>query len=202
MIILLICITGIDGIGKSTQVKLLSDYLINKKFPISISKAFGPKERVLIEPFFELRNDELITLLFQIFHIKQRLEAEKSMIQGKIVIADRWDEAYLVYHSNFGFLSQNPEIRSWFNLIAFNDIKPDITFLLNTEIETAMQRQKNRVINDYFDDKPRDYFEVMRNGYLKLANANADRWHIIDATPDPNTIHLKIRETTNLRFGI
>jgi dTMP kinase len=181
-----ICITGIDGSGKSTQVRLLKKYLERLNHKIFISKAYGPLERRLFKDYLKNLDQVAIMFLFQAFHTKQRILAEKALMNEKVIIADRWDDSYIVYHSQYGTLAKLPRLRDGLNNLAFGKLRPDITFLLDVKIEVARLRLLNKK-TDYFDQQPRRYHISMRKGLLKLAKKRG--WVVINGEQPKTLVH-------------
>lgn len=130
-----------------------------------------------------------ITLIFQGLHRQQYVEARKSLSKGKIVIADRWDETYLAYHAEFGFLSENHEIMYRLNKLAFEELIPDITFFIDTPIEAAQRRLKARGM-DFFDKKSAEHHLKMRELIINVLKGRNSIF--IDGAMDINEIHLAI----------
>ncbi len=186
---MIICLTGIDGCGKGTQVDLLMKYLRSKNCPVFSSKAYGQAEQEYFAALLDYWDPVAILFLFQALHVQQRIETTRAIARGEIVIADRWDESYLVYHSNYGLLASDPELCHRLNKIAFDNIRPDITFLLQISIEEAKKRCLIRG-EDFFDRLSREYHETMLKGYLKLAEERG--WIIIDAEQPTLQIHKQI----------
>lgn len=164
---MLICITGIDGCGKSIQIKFLKDYLEKKGYNVAISKAYGEAEKELFSLYIENLHQTAILFLFEAMHAQQCILAKQELARGKIVIADRWDESYLVYHSHYGVLKDKPKLRAAITKLSFQGIVPDITFLLKVSYEAAQKRCEARGL-DYFDKKPKEYHETMQKGYINL----------------------------------
>lgn len=183
---MIICLTGIDGCGKGTQKELLKVHLENSGKAVFISKAYGDAEKECFSAFIEYWTQESILFLFQALHVEQRMKAEKALTRGDIVIADRWDESYLAYHSTHGILSSNPCLREQLNSIAFGGIIPDVTFFLNVSVDKARERMLSRGM-DFFDRLSNDYHSTMRNEYLSIATDR--KWVVIDGTKSPLEIH-------------
>ena len=188
---MIICLTGIDGCGKSVQAELLKNYLESKSQTVFLSKAYDREEKSIFSGFINCCDQIAILFLFQALHAQQRIKAEKALSERKTVIADRWDEGYLAYHANYGILSDKPELREKINEMAFDGIKPDVTFLIDLPVEEANKRcilrQKG---TDFFDLLPPKYHEVMRKGYLDLAKIM--NWIVIDGRLPEITIHRQI----------
>jgi len=124
--------------------------------------------------------------LFQAFHTQQRKEAEMAIKKGKIVIADRWDESYIIFHSNYGILKEDNILRERLNEIAFDGIIPDVSILLDISVEKAQKRCNIRGA-DFFDKMPTEYHKTMRRGYLELARKREGL--VIDGDKTTKEIH-------------
>lgn len=192
---MLICITGIDGCGKGVQVSLLEKYLTSQDQSVFVSKAYGTGEKEIFSTFLEYWDPLAILFLFQALHVEQRIRAERALLEGKLVIADRWDESYLAYHSNYGALSTDAELREKLNQMAFGGIVPNITFLLKVSIQKAKERCRLRG-EDFFDRASLEYHETMQNGYLALAEKRG--WTVLDGEMSIRDIHQKILSRMNL----
>lgn len=194
---MIICITGIDCCGKGTQIGLLINFLQKNGHDVFLSKAYAQAEKECFSPFMEYWCPESIMFLFQALHAQQRDKAEKAIEHNKIVVADRWDESYLAYHSNHGKLENNEKLLKDLNEIAFKNIIPDITFLLKTRIDIAKKRCKHRG-EDFFDQLPSEYHETMANAYLKIAKSR--NWVILDGESALIDIHRKICDRLRQKF--
>lgn len=188
---MLISFTDIDGCGKGTQIRLLSEYLEDKNHENFISKAYGDMEKEIFSVFMGKWDDRAVLFLFQALHVQQHLRARKQLEKGRIVIADRWDESYLAYHSKHGILQDRPELRSELNKIAFQGLKPDITFLLDTSVDVAQERMQARGA-DYFDDLSKSYHLRMRDGYLQIVKER--NGYVIDGGQPIEKIHNEVIE--------
>lgn len=195
---MLICITGVDGCGKGTQVYLLKEALKSSGFNVTTSKAYGDAEKESFAHFFKLWDDIVITFVFQGLHRQQYINAKKALEQGRIVIADRWDESYRAYHSMFGFLALDEVMRNKLNEVSFGGLVPDLTFLLNISISKAVRRMQERG-RDFFDSKDEEYHHKMAKAYLQLAKEK--NWEILNGEETPERIHRKILQVVLAKLG-
>ena len=183
---MLISITGLDGCGKGTQISLLKKYLEKKNIPVFYSKAYTEDIKETFSPYLEHWGPVAIMLFFQALHTQQYSEAVRAIKEGKIVIADRWDESYIVYHSQYGILAKDETLRKQLLQLAFKDVKPNITFCIDIPAEMAQRRTEVRG-QDFFDKRSLSYHRKMRSGYLKLTRERGG--FIIDGTQTVKTIH-------------
>lgn len=187
----LIVITGIDGCGKTTQINLLSRYLLKKKCDVTISKAYDNEAKITLRNYMNSwTNSNAITFLFQALHAQQYSCTVEALNQGKIVLADRWDESYLAYHSNFGELSFDDDLRLKLNRMAYNDLLPDLGFVLKLPVQTARERRRTRGNFGRFDGQSDEYYEILQSAYLKIAEER--EWHILDGTESEENLHQSI----------
>lgn len=164
---MLIAFVGIDGSGKSTQVDLLNKFFKKNKYQTFVSKAYGKAEESSLEPFFRYWDSLAITFIFQGLHRQQYVEALEALKENKIVIADRWDETFLSFHSNFGFLSKNKKLMHEWNKLSFNGLIPDITFCIDLEPREAHKRLKNRK-NNFLDEVGYKYHKKIRQSIKRV----------------------------------
>lgn len=173
------------------------NFLQKREYDVFLSKAYGQAEKECFSPFMEYWHPDSIMFLFQALHAQQRDKTEKAIKQNKIVIADRWDESYLAYHSNYGKLKNNEKPLEELNTLAFSDIVPDITFLLKTKVSVAKKRCKYRG-EDFFDQLSLEYHETMQNAYLKIAKHR--NWIVLDGEKPSANIHRAICDCLRQKF--
>lgn len=188
---MLITISGIDGCGKTLQVQLLQAWLEKQNKTSIVVKAYDDMAKIACRPFMEVWTDDAaIMFLFQALHAQQYAVAIEALKQGHIVIADRWDESYLAYHQNFGFLSVREDIRSMLNSLAFRDQIPDIGFIIAVPPEIARKRRISRGKMERFEDRSDEYYDIVQKTYCAIA---AERhWFVLDGTKTPQMIHEEI----------
>lgn len=190
---MLLCFTGIDGCGKTTQLEAVRAKLVENGRDIFISKAYSALRRAVVEPLLQSWNDTSVTFLFQALHTEQRFEAQAAIDRGQIVLADRWDESFLAYHAIFGELADQKQLRVSLNQMAFAGLKPERTFLFTLDPQIARQRKEARGHQDPFDNRPLEYFELIQNYYLKLAKIR--QWTVINAAREIKEVHQDVWKT-------
>lgn len=190
---MLISLSGIDGCGKTLQVNMLETWLRRNGKSCVIAKAYDDMAKVIIRPFLDTWADDVaIMFLFQALHAQQHAVTAKALSQGSFVIADRWDESYLAYHENFGFLAEKPAIRAQLNSLAFHDQIPDVGFVIEVPPKVARRRRESRGQMERFEDRADQYYETVQSSYRKIALER--NWVILDGTKTPEKIHQEIIE--------
>ncbi len=197
---------GIEGSGKSTQARLLADWLNQTGFSCLLTRepggdVIGRRIRsVLLNP--ESRNmspvsELLLYLADRVQHIDQVILP--AMKDGKTVISDRYADATLVYQGYARGLDRDLIIDLHARLC--QNLQPAITFLLDLPAKDGLSRawkQLNNGTRDLsesrFEAEALDFHERVRNGYRDVARHNSDRFQIINALPDVGEIQSAIRQ--------
>lgn len=177
---------GVDGSGKSTQAKLLHEFLITKNYDAIITREPGGTlaseqiRKILIDeklPKLESKTELLLNFAARIEHVEKLIKP--ALKENKIVICDRFFDSTFAYQGN-GFGVDFLSIKT-IQEIAIGNFKPDITFLIDVKIEDAFLRTKNRNDNNRYEKLDLDFHKKTREGFLNLAQNN-ERIKIIDGT--------------------
>jgi dTMP kinase len=202
---LLIVFEGIDGSGKSTQVRRLAQTLDRRGVPSCVTKepggtSLGVELRsLLLNPEIDLaRGAELFLFLAdRAQHVKEILKPALS--EGKIVLSDRLDDATTAYQ---GFGSGLPrEFLAILNRYSMEELHTDFTVLLDLPISAVEERISLRDEGrTRFETLGRDYFDRVRAGYLEIARVHRDRTLVLDATLPPETLEAGILMALEERF--
>ena len=128
--------------------------------------------------------------LFQALHAQQYADTLQALQKGFVVIADRWDETFLAYHQNFGFLSHQEEIRILLNQLAFHEHLPEKGFLIKVPVDVAKRRRESRGKVEKLENRPSEYYETVQQTLLDISLER--NWNILDGTKTPIEIHEEI----------
>jgi dTMP kinase len=191
-----IVLDGPDGCGKSTQARLLAEWLQNKGQSIETFRdpgttPIGEKIRdILLNPDHALMCTRTELLLYMAARAQLwDQQIAPALDSGKCVILDRWLSstcAYQGYAGEFGIdnvihLAENSLERSW----------PDLTIILDIDLDSAAPRLNAEL--DRMEQKPDQYQNKVRQGFLQLAE-NQKNFEVVDARPDIQTVHKTIIE--------
>ena len=184
---------GIDGCGKSTQVKMLMEKFKKEKIKsILVREPGGTLISEKIRAILLDRNMNNMNYRTEAFlMIASRAQLTKEVVipklkEGYIVVADRYKDSTLAYQGAGRNLDIN--ILDRMNKFATYNLNPDITFLMDLSSKIAAKRQGN--INLDRIEKIGDNFqEKVRKQYLKLALDKANRFIVLDGTLSIETIH-------------
>lgn len=188
---LFITFEGADGCGKTTQLKLLAEYLGSKGYKILTTrepgaKGLGEKVREILLNYDGEVSDRCESFLFladRAQHID--MIVNPAISEGKIVLCDRHTDSTVAYQGYGRGLDLN-RINE-LNDIAVNGRKPDLTIVFDVDIETSMKRVGDT--KDRMESSGTDFFNRVRQGYLKIAKQEPDRVKVIDATKSVEEIH-------------
>ena len=190
----LVAIEGIDGSGKSTQCELLSSYLRKVDVAASVIKAKNENQNKAFKEFtkaFGITSDSIsFAFLYQALHRRQFELARRELDNKKVVIADRWNPSFFVFHNLFGHLAERPRARKCLDDLAFEGLKPDICFLLNVPVRTAFQRRSKRKTEPSPNKQELGFYRSISAEYHKLAAEK--EWVVINAQLPVKEIHRQI----------
>ena len=194
----LISFEGIDGSGKSTQIKLIKEYLYkNKKKVLFTREPGGTFEAELIRELilsknkkikFDKKTEILLLLAARYEHYKKLIEP--AITNGSIIICDRFIDSTLAYQC-----SDNTELKKFYFQISkplIKNFEPDLTILLDISPIKAIERIKKRKNKNKYDKKNLSFFYNVRNSYNKLAKNNS-RIKKLNALNDKNILAEKIK---------
>ena len=193
----IITFEGIEGVGKSTQIQLLNNYLNEKGYKTEIlrepgSTATGEQIReILLNTPIDLSSESELLLMFA---ARAQLIKEKLLDSDKdIVLFDRFYDASVAYQGYGRGLS----LEAIFNLIKLTNCPiPNITFLLDIDVEEGFRRKSND-LKDRIESAGNDFFERVRNGYIEISKKNKERVKILDARMKIEELHNEIINITN-----
>lgn len=195
---LFISFEGGEGVGKSTQVALLAESLRQRGYTVVTTREPGGSEtaeqiRQIIRAKSEIEMDAITeSLLIFAARRDHYVKLIKPQLQeGNIVICDRFFDSSLVYQ---GVLENVPITQLMFlKQMTLEDFEPDITFVLDIPSDIARQRALGRQLSfDKYDKMPADNYEIIRNGFLKLAQVFDYRTVLINSIGNIHNIADKI----------
>ena len=195
---------GIEGSGKTTQAKHTVRFLQDKGHDCVITREpggtrIGEKIRAILLDPLSKDMDPLTELLLytadRAQHIKEFILPLLS--DGKIVLCDRYYDATMAYQGfarglNIGLIEK-------IHKLLFENLKPDITLLLDLPPEIGLERawkqinNGNRVSQETrFEEERLSFHKRVRAGYLELSRLEPERFRVIDASKDAHEIREEI----------
>ena len=181
---LFITFEGADGCGKTTQMNLLKDYLVQNGYEVVLTrepgaKGLGEQLREILLNYDGEVADRCESFLF----LADRAQNIETIVipaikQGKIVLCDRHIDSTVAYQG-YGRGLDLDEI-NYLNNIATGGIKPDLTYIFDVDVETSAKRVGDE--KDRMESAGKEFFNRVRNGYLELAKKEPQRIKVIDST--------------------
>ncbi|HYK21287.1 MAG TPA: dTMP kinase [Pyrinomonadaceae bacterium] len=194
---------GIDGSGKSTQLRLLGNFLRANGCDALLTREPGGTTLGLrlraalldaleeVDPLTEL----LVFAADRAQHVRRMLRP--ALAEGRIVISDRYADATVAYQgAGRGFA---PELIAQIVQLATEGLKPDLTLLFDVSIEESTARTTRRSNNrsstrDRLDIEHADFHRRVRNAYLQIALAEPERVKLIDTSGSVDQTHERVKE--------
>ena len=208
----LITFEGIDGCGKSTQMRLLEQYLTEHGHDVVSTREPGGTElgKKIRSALLDGGKDSVEPLAELLLYAADRAQHTRQVIMpalaaGKVVLSDRFYDATTVYQGYArGF---DLELVNQLNELATGGLKPDLTLLFDLDVETGLKRTRRRGYQsgeaaarpDRLDQEPVEFHERVRKAYLEIAAREPQRFRVIPAAgPVEETFELMIREVQRL----
>lgn len=195
---------GCEGVGKSKQVNLLSDYLIKTnqnplilREPGSTSISEGIR-RVILNP----KNSSMSAECELILYIAARAQLVREIIRpalnaGRLIISDRFIDSSMAYQG-FG-RGLGVDMVNTLNSIAIAECVPDCTIFLDLEPKEAFKRKGGRDLDDRLELEDIKFHNRVYDGYKHAEKMNKSRFINIKPIGDIEDTHLKIITALQLR---
>ncbi|MDR0418043.1 MAG: dTMP kinase [Puniceicoccales bacterium] len=204
----IISFEGIEGTGKSTQIQKLKTFLDTKNIDsVTIREPgntyIGERIRYLLQYDSNVHNmcAETELLLFEASRAQLVREVILPMIHKNTwVICDRFFDSSMAYQGTARQLSE--KIVCQLNHFAAGSCVPDLTILLDIDVDLALQRlQQRKIQKDRIENESIEFFKHVRERYLRLAKEES-RFFTVDATLPVETITEKICTHVQKRFDL
>ncbi len=193
---LFITFEGGDGCGKTTQINLLDEYLRNKGYKTLLtrepgSKGLGVKLREILLNY----DGEVSPVCESFLFLADRAQHVDCIIkpaleEGVIVLCDRHTDSTVAYQG-YGRGLDLEQIHK-LNKIATSGLRPDLTIVLDVDVETSQKRVGSE--KDRMESAGVEFFERVRQGFLEIAKQEPERVKVVDSTQTIQEIHEQILE--------
>jgi dTMP kinase len=189
-----ISLDGLDGTGKSTQCRLLADWLRSRGREVTLCA--DPGSTPVGEEIRELllhRRHEMVPACEAFLFMASRAQLTAEVIQPALaarrdVVTDRYLLSNIVYQGHAGGL---PADRLWeIGRLATGGLEPDLSLVLDLQVEAALRRRVGAA--DRVESRDADYHSRVRSGFLLEARRHPDRICVIDAGKSIDEVHEQI----------
>ncbi|MCB5270695.1 MAG: dTMP kinase [Candidatus Cloacimonetes bacterium] len=192
---------GIEGSGKSTQIKLLVDYFIEQQIPhLSTREPGGTPiaeaiRKILLDPLCSEMLPEAELLLYSASRAQHTGELILPALKaGKIVISDRYYDSTTAYQGAARDLDYT--VIDLLNSFATFHTVPNLTVLLDLPVEEGFKRIDHRDL-DRLEQEDISFHKKVRQQFLSIAKKHASRYLVLDALKAPELIHNQIVRALN-----
>lgn len=194
---------GSEGVGKSTNIAHLTDLLEKGGQQVLTTREPGgtpmaERIRAMVaehgdEPMPDIA-ELLLVFAARSLHVNNVIEP--ALAAGTWVVCDRFTDSSRAYQGGGRGLPQDDieRLAGWVHA----DLRPDLTILLDAPVETGMSRAGRRGEPDRFEIERADFFTRVRETYLQLAEKEPDRFVVIDATRDLDSVKANISRVAEL----
>jgi len=196
---------GVEGSGKTTQLRRLSEDLAAKGVPHTVTREPGGTpladeiRKLLLSPREEPVFPETELLLYEAARAQHaRGFILPALAAGRAVLCDRFCDATAAYQAHARGLPA--EAVEWLNGFAAAGLVPDLTLLFDLSPEAGFSRITGRPA-DRMERESLSFHRAVREGYLRLLERHPDRIVRFDATLPVEEVYRKVRETVASRFG-
>lgn len=188
---------GIEGSGKTTQARLLYDYLCGKGLDPVLTEEPGGTDigreirKILLSPAHFNMHPVTELLLYNASRCQLINELILPAIKsGRIVITDRFSDSTHAYQGWGRGL--NRDIINRIDEIATAGLRPDITILIDVDVDIGLRRNRKANKVDRLELEEIEFHRKVRNGYLEIARQYPSRIKIIDGSKGIEDIHRQV----------
>jgi dTMP kinase len=198
---------GVEGSGKTTQLRRLSAHLDAKGIPHRVTREPGGTpladqvRSLLLSPREEAVFPETELLLYEAARAQHvRGVILPCLAAGRAVLCDRFCDATAAYQSHARGIPEEPV--AWLNRFAAAGLLPDLTLLFDLPPEAGFSRIAGRARQaDRLERESLAFHRAVRDGYLLLHSRHPGRIVRLDAAPPEEEVHRMVLEAVGPRFG-
>lgn len=187
---------GLDGTGKSTQCKMLVDWLASQKIPVTScvdpgGTEIGQKLREILlfgkQHSIAMRTEAMLFMASRSQLVEEVIRP--ALERNEVVISDRYLLANVVYQGHAGGLDL-AELWAVGN-IATDGLEPDLTLVFDVPLDVAYSRRGTEL--DRLEARDQEFHQAVKRGFLFEAGRRPEKHRIIDATPDTDAVQKVVR---------
>lgn len=193
-----ITLEGPEGSGKTSHLPHLVEYLREKGYTVFPTREPGGTSigEQIREVIHDLKNVEMHPRTETLLYQAARAQIVEQVIQprlkaGEIVISDRYYDSTIAYQG-YGHQQDLGQVRTLVKY-ATGGLVPDLTILLDLEVEEGLKRKKNDNEWNRLDAYTIEFHRRVRAGYLEMVRQEPDRWVVIDAGNEWNKVQEEVR---------
>jgi len=195
-----ITLEGPEGSGKTSQIPALNAFICARGYDVLVTREPGGTDvgDQIREVLMNLKNISIVPrteiLLFQAARAQHVEEVIRpALAAGKIVICDRFGDSTLAYQG-YGHQTDLETLKYLVNY-ATGGLRPDLTLLLDIPVKDGLKRKVDNASEwNRLDAYAEAFHRRVRQGYLTLAEADPERWAVIDATQSKEQVQKSMQQ--------
>jgi dTMP kinase len=199
---------GPDGSGKTTQAKLLAEFLEEQGYPVRFTREPGGTpignqiRTVLLDNLdnreMHPRTEILLFSASRAQHVEELIRP--ALRNGQIVVCDRYYDSTLAYQG-YGHRLDLDALRQ-ITAFATGGLVPDLTVYIDIDVRAGLERRRKDDQADWnrLDDLALAFHERVREGYQALLKAEPARWVMIDGDRPVETVQADVRHVVLRRL--
>ena len=197
-----ITLEGIEGMGKSTHMEFICDVLRRHGRKVLVTREPGgtPGAEEIRRTLLQIRQEPFqpmaeLLLMFaaRALHVDNLIRP--ALDQGTWVVCDRFTDASYAYQG--GGRRIDPRRIATLEAMVLKGLKPDLTLLLDANVDVGMARVRKRGARDRFEEERTEFFARVRRTYLARARREPARIKVVDAQHPLGEVQLRIAAVLN-----
>lgn len=197
---------GSEGSGKTSQIANLVPFLLAAGYDVLATREPGGTpigdqiRNVIVDMKNQAMQPRTEILLFQASRAQLVAQCIRPHLeQGGVVICDRYGDSTLAYQG-YGYQQDLDELRGLIRF-ATGGLQPDLTVFLDVDTQEGLRRRSQQGGMNRLDALQSDFYQRVRQGYLEMAQAEPQRWVVIDAGQPPDQVQTVVRELVQKRLA-
>ncbi len=201
-----ITLEGPEGSGKTSHIPSLVEYLREKDYTVFPTREPGGTSisEQIRDVLHDLKNAEMHPRTETLLYQAARAQIVEQVIRprlaaGEVVISDRYADSTIAYQG-YGHQQDLEQVRALVRY-ATNGLTPDLTILLDLDVEVGLRRKtQNTVEWNRLDAYTVEFHQRVRSGYHAMAKAEPNRWVVVNAEQKWESVQEELRETISARI--
>jgi dTMP kinase len=202
---LFVTIEGVEGAGKSTNIRVIEEFLSEWKLDYILTREPGgtliaEEIRELLLKHHEEKMDATTELLLIFAARAQHLSTKirQTLAEGTWVLCDRFTDATYAYQGAGRGL--DVKLISQLERLVQDNLRPDLTVIFDLDPSVGLERARQRGQLDRIESQKLEFFQRVREGYQNIASREGDRCLLIDASQTRETVRQSLRAALENRM--
>jgi len=203
-----ITLEGPEGSGKTSHIPHLVEYLRGAGYIVFPTREPGGTtiSEQIRDILHDLKNDEMHPRTETLLYQAARAQIVEQVIQprlavGEIVISDRYYDSTIAYQG-YGHQQDLEQVRALVKY-ATGGLTPDLTILLDLDVEVGLKRKKqNQSEWNRMDDHEVEFYNRVRAGYLELAKQEPQRWVVVNSDQAWDDVQAELKRVIGSRLQV